>query len=60
MDSDYFPNWFYEANVVVIPKPYTNLTRKLQVNVSFQVLINKLSAIDSSSIQKRYDDHYTS
>ena len=60
MDSDYFPNWFYEANVAVIPKPYTNITRKLQDNVSFQVLINKLSAINSSNIQKRYDDDYTS
>lgn len=60
MDSDYFPNWFYKASVAVIPKPYTNITSKLQVNESFQVLINKLSAIDSNSIQKRYDDDYTS
>ena len=59
-NKDYFPNWFYEANVAVIPKPYTNITRKLQVSVSFKILISKLSAIDSSSIQKRYDDDYTS
>lgn len=60
MDSDYFPNWFYKASVAVIPKPYTNITRKLQVNESFQVLINKLSVIDSNGIQKRYDEDYTS
>ena len=52
------PNLFYEASITLIPKPDSDIMRKLQANILYEYKCKKLqqntSKPNSASCQKNY------